>query len=129
MNKKEEYVDSPIGSLSKKDKILYDDAMRAKDKKGFPSADALESNKGRQDSKMREVLTSIAKGALPGGAAVTAAERIGKTVREKAREKAEASASEMKREARGMKKGGMVGSASKRADGCVMKGKTRGRMV
>ena len=28
-----------------------------------------------------------------------------------------------------MKKGGMVGSASKRADGCATKGKTRGRMV
>jgi hypothetical protein len=26
-------------------------------------------------------------------------------------------------------KGGMVGSASKRADGCAIKGKTRGRMV
>ena len=28
-----------------------------------------------------------------------------------------------------MKKGGMVGSASKRADGCAVKGKTRGKMV
>ena len=28
-----------------------------------------------------------------------------------------------------MKKGGMVGSASKRADGCCTKGKTRGKMV
>lgn len=28
-----------------------------------------------------------------------------------------------------MKKGGMVGSASKRADGCAVKGKTRGRMI
>jgi len=36
---------------------------------------------------------------------------------------------EVKRETRGMKKGGMVGSASKRADGCATKGKTRGRMV
>lgn len=26
-------------------------------------------------------------------------------------------------------KGGMVGSASKRADGCAVKGKTKGRMV
>ena len=30
---------------------------------------------------------------------------------------------------RGMKSGGKVGSASKRADGCAVKGKTRGRMV
>lgn len=29
----------------------------------------------------------------------------------------------------GMKKGGSVGSASKRADGCAVRGKTRGRMV
>lgn len=29
----------------------------------------------------------------------------------------------------GMKKGGKVSSASKRADGCAVKGKTRGRMV
>ena len=35
---------------------------------------------------------------------------------------------EERREARGMKKGGMV-SASKRADGCCVKGKTKGRMV
>jgi hypothetical protein len=29
----------------------------------------------------------------------------------------------------GMKKGGKVASASKRADGCCVKGKTRGKMV
>jgi hypothetical protein len=29
----------------------------------------------------------------------------------------------------GMKKGGMVSSASKRADGIAIKGKTRGKMV
>ena len=37
-------------------------------------------------------------------------------------------AAEERREARGMKKGGMV-SASKRADGCCVKGKTKGRMA
>ena len=31
--------------------------------------------------------------------------------------------------ATGMKKGGKVSSASKRADGCAIKGKTKGRMV
>jgi hypothetical protein len=30
---------------------------------------------------------------------------------------------------KGYKSGGMVGSASKRADGCCVKGKTRGKMV
>jgi hypothetical protein len=29
----------------------------------------------------------------------------------------------------GAKKGGLMGSASKRADGCAIKGKTKGRMV
>jgi len=29
----------------------------------------------------------------------------------------------------GMKKGGMVSSASKRADGCAVKGKTKGKIV
>ncbi len=29
----------------------------------------------------------------------------------------------------GMKKGGSVSSASKRADGCAVKGKTKGRMI
>ena len=29
----------------------------------------------------------------------------------------------------GAKKGGMISSASKRADGCAMRGKTKGRMV
>jgi hypothetical protein len=30
---------------------------------------------------------------------------------------------------KGMKKGGKVSSASKRADGCCVKGKTKGKMV
>jgi hypothetical protein len=34
-----------------------------------------------------------------------------------------------KGKAPGMKKGGMVSSASKRADGCAVKGKTKGRIV
>jgi hypothetical protein len=46
------------------------------------------------------------------------------TVRQARRE----AAAEERREARGMKKGGVV-SASKRADGCCVKGKTKGRMV
>ena len=36
---------------------------------------------------------------------------------------------EMQRETRGMKKGGKVSSASSRADGCAIRGKTKGRMV
>jgi hypothetical protein len=36
---------------------------------------------------------------------------------------------EEKKAKTGMKKGGKVSSASKRADGCAVKGKTRGKMV
>jgi hypothetical protein len=38
-------------------------------------------------------------------------------------------ASELQRETRGMKKGGMVKSASSRADGCAIRGKTKGKFV
>ena len=38
-------------------------------------------------------------------------------------------AAQAKKKMMGMKKGGMVSSASKRADGCVTKGRTRGKMV
>jgi len=38
-------------------------------------------------------------------------------------------AAELKRESRGMKSGGKVNSASKRADGIAARGKTRGKMI
>jgi hypothetical protein len=44
---------------------------------------------------------------------------------EKKEEKKEPPKSEPEKKA----KGGMVGSASKRADGCAQRGKTRGKMV
>ena len=47
---------------------------------------------------------------------------------EKTRKKAEDYASELQRETKGKKAGGKV-SASSRADGCCVKGKTRGKMV
>ena len=47
----------------------------------------------------------------------------------KARKEAEEYAAEMQRETRGKKAGGVVKSASKRADGCAQRGKTRGRIV
>lgn len=40
-----------------------------------------------------------------------------------------AGASDALRREVGMKKGGKVGSASKRADGCAQRGKTKGKMV
>ena len=36
---------------------------------------------------------------------------------------------ELSEDAQGMKKGGKVSSASSRADGCAVKGKTKGRFV
>jgi hypothetical protein len=57
----------------------------------------------------------------------------GKEEEEKKRKEAEAEAAAAGMEAQGtgMKKGGKVkvSSASKRADGCAIKGKTKGRMV
>ena len=47
-----------------------------------------------------------------------------------AKQEAKEAADEERRETRGMKKGGVVkSSASKRADGCAKRGKTKGRMV
>jgi hypothetical protein len=48
---------------------------------------------------------------------------------EMARKMREAYEKAQKRSVSGMKKGGSVSSASKRADGCVTKGKTRGKFV
>jgi hypothetical protein len=47
----------------------------------------------------------------------------------KAKRAGREAAAEERREARGMKKGGAVKSASARADGIAQRGKTRGRMV
>ena len=47
----------------------------------------------------------------------------------KARKEAEEYAAEMQRETRGKKAGGVVKSASARADGCAQRGKTRGKFV
>ena len=47
----------------------------------------------------------------------------------KTRDEAAEYASELQRETRGMKKGGAVKSASKRADGIAQRGKTRGRVL
>ena len=44
-------------------------------------------------------------------------------------DKAREAASTLQRETRGMKKGGSVSSASRRADGIAQRGKTRGKLV
>lgn len=52
-----------------------------------------------------------------------------KELDKKATQAAREAGAEERREARGMKKGGSVSSASKRADGIAQRGKTKGRMV
>lgn len=79
-------------------------------------------------SGMGRITDEIAKKALQG---MTAAgdpdyQEIRKQKREKAKRESD---SEMRRETRGMKKGGVVKSASSRADGIAQRGKTRGRMI
>ena len=57
-------------------------------------------------------------------------EKIKKMVEEDKEKNKRETEAEKKRETRGMKKGGSVkSSASKRADGIAVKGKTRGKMV
>jgi hypothetical protein len=64
-------------------------------------------------------------GALGLGAALVSNKDKGQEVAEAAAAKKEAIAKKLA----GMKKGGSVSSASKRADGCATKGKTKGRML
>lgn len=78
----------------------------------LPSDTALESNKERQDKEMFGALTSYGKALIPGNLGPTILEQVKK-----------------RRDVSGMKKGGKVSSASKRADGIAQRGKTRGKMV
>ena len=78
-------------------------------------------------SGVGRIADEIAKKTLQG---VTAAgdpdyQEVRKQKREKAKRESD---SEMRRETRGMKKGGVVKSASSRADGIAQRGKTRGMM-
>ena len=66
------------------------------------------------------------------GAAADYEKRMAELRKEQAARKAASAAALKARLAQprpGMKKGGSVSSASKRADGCVMKGKTKGKFV
>ena len=66
------------------------------------------------------------------GAAADYAKRMAELRRQREMEKAASAAALKARLAQprpGMKKGGSVSSASKRADGCAVKGKTKGKFV
>lgn len=80
----------------------------AKPKAAVPKAEAAEPSKPRSFAQKQEAAGSKMQGAYRG--AVGNIKRGLKSFM-------------------GMKKGGSVGSASKRADGCAQRGKTRGKMV
>ena len=73
---------------------------------------------------VKQKLAELMQGEAPDGLART---RIAERAAQAGREAED----EVRREMRGVKmaKGGKVGSASKRADGCAIKGKTRGKIV
>lgn len=78
--------------------------------------------------------TPISKGAIAAGEKKMREKinflRDKEKVDEDAAKAAREAGAEERREARGMKAGGMVkSSASKRADGCAQRGKTKGKMV
>lgn len=78
---------------------------------------------GEQPAKIPAPKTPAAQEKAPSKESQQAAKDEAMRLRE---EKAPTTKSEM---GRVFKKGGQVGSASKRADGCAVRGKTKGRMV
>ena len=101
--------------------------------KGMPKrADEMQTLEGGigggSSSASRMVENAAGPGLLVGaGAAGYADYKDTKARQQEQKQEKKEAADEMKRETRGMKKGGMT--ASKRADGCCVKGKTRGKMV
>ena len=100
----------------------------------LPSDSASEDNKKRQDEEAVSVAKRIAKGLIAGPVGVAAEEALkrppkydsvmGPDGRFRVPEHLKAKGGAVK-----IAKGGKVSSASKRADGCAIKGKTRGRMI
>jgi hypothetical protein len=114
----------------------------AKKTDDVPVPNFYEMRKAKEAEKAKDLLKErVAIGAGTVMAAPIAAEmgsQYGKQVeeiRERGRDRQEAEKSQKQYEAQdkqegpGMKKGGKVSSASKRADGCATKGKTKGRFV
>jgi hypothetical protein len=83
---------------------------------------AMISGKGGMGKAMRQGFGGI-------GPMMIARSGYDKSEEERQAQEQERAAASKQAAAQGMKKGGVVGSASKRADGCAVKGKTRGKMV
>ena len=103
-------------------------------KRGFQStADALSRTFGTERGKQldKELGFRDAKGEERFLPSTTPSQRAEIRDMQYLRDQLQQADSEKRRETRGMKKGGKVkvSSASKRADGCALRGKTRGRMV
>jgi hypothetical protein len=80
--------------------------------------------------KMIKAFTGSEFSDMPGGFGLPMKEAQEKVKKLESQKKAREAKDQVKRETRGMKKGGSVkSSASKRADGIAKKGKTRGKMV
>ena len=91
-------------------------------------------------SRLKDIAAWVGTPAVVGGAGYADLQQV-KRSQEKEREdrnaekieemkrKEELSGGDTKQPPKAMKKGGSVSSASKRADGCAIKGKTRGKMV
>ena len=89
-------------------------------------------------SKIKDLAAAVGTAGVLGAAGYGDLQMSKREAKEKADEKIEemkrkqepsGSGSESKSKPLNYKKGGMVSSASKRADGCAIKGKTKGRMV
>ena len=85
------------------------------------------------DIKKRKMIKAVTQSEfsdMPGGFGLPMKEAQEKVKKLESQKKAREAKDQVKRETRGMKKGGSVkSSASKRADGIAKKGKTRGKMV
>ena len=104
------------GTYVAKNKKKAGGAIKAMKKGGMAMADRAGTR--AMDPRMAMAMKDVAKGAAFGNP----------KTRKKIKEGITGAAKKIKSKL-GMKKGGMVSSASKRADGCVTKGRTRGKMV
>ena len=112
----------------------------AKEADEIPTPNFSEMRKAKEAEKAKDLLKERALIGAGTVAAMPIAAKMGSLYGEQLNErgdriKEEAEKSQKqyetqdKQEGRGMKSGGKVSSASKRADGCAVKGKTRGRIV
>jgi hypothetical protein len=113
--------------------VLSPDAKRLRKERELEDKNTLELTMMRKGDGRDDYGTSLGAGAAAAGTeASNKAWAEGKSLREMepdVRKAMREAAAQERREARGMKKGGSVKSASSRADGIAQRGKTRGKVV